>query len=1042
MSNDIVVRIRAEAADLKAGLDDAANAIRSRAADMGAAFAGVASQAADAGARVATDFFDRVYEKSMERASDGVVDFGSSLVHLGEDAAIAGGGVIATRAAVASLAPAVAGVAAPAAAAAAAIWLTFQAANGVAATSAAIAGWVADVSGAATVGRLFSDEGTRMAAAQRQLTLQFGDQAQAFTHVAQIAADYGVSVGAAGDAVIRMVAVLDPANASTAQGRQILADYGVTSTDAATALDQFAQALTRVRDGTAKTADVQAVLGQTGTQWLKGVADGAGSVSHAFTEADRIMAATAADIEASKQRIATAPHVSWLGEMSDRIDGVGQRFSALTTRSDEFKAEQSHALAEIATAWAEYTADVASTSEAWTRAKVGFLDYAAVVLQHAPALKEALGLGTWQVSVPQAPPDSRTAPPPHKTGAQGKSGASGDSAALAGYQQELAQKLLLKENWLRQDHALDVQFWQAKISEEQSEGLQETSSLMGLLTQRLAQAEKAQAQWQKQQSDASTRTAQQDAAQQLAVAQTTAASRAKIAEIGVDGEIEDIQRRRAADQVTAVEEAQDLAAANARKRAIELAAAEEHLALVKSSAAADAQTVAQAQAQVTQIVAANALAQQKDLDAVAAAQRADQKALAKDNADTAKALSAQRLADEKSVLDTEVSLGQISADQKLDTLRAMAAQEAAIDQQAQAAKRDLYAQGSAEWQKAENAMVVAKAKADSQISALDRQAAVAAAQSWQSTLSPITQSFDSMLQGMGQGTQNFQQVEDNALRNVVMSFVNSRIKIEADWLAGQASMAFGAQTWANKSLLSWVSSSLGITAAEKVQGAQQVADVASTETAKTSAVVAEAAARNAAEQSAQSTSLVGMAEQAVKAIANDASTTFAGVFAFLSPEMGPAAAGPAAAASAAVASAAGSIASAAGGWDSVPYDGAMARLHFEEMVLPRDIANPLRQSLAAGSWGMPQLGLDTGGGGSGASPPPGGAASGSATETPAWATQMVSMLSKVLSQPRSMTIQAVDAASLNNLMQRQSTQPGLALAINKLNANGVPLTKG
>jgi hypothetical protein len=113
------------------------------------------------------------------------------------------------------------------------------------------------------------------------------------------------------------------------------------------------------------------------------------------------------------------------------------------------------------------------------------------------------------------------------------------------------------------------------------------------------------------------------------------------------------------------------------------------------------------------------------------------------------------------------------------------------------------------------------------------------------------------------------------------------------------------------------------------------------ENAKTAATVAGTTARSAAEQSSQGMGLAAMALKAIKAIANDAWQTFAGVFAFLSPEMGPAAAGPAAASSAAVMAVTGNIASAAGGAWSLPSD-MLVLAHQDESILPAHIAGPMR----------------------------------------------------------------------------------------------------
>jgi hypothetical protein len=46
-----------------------------------------------------------------------------------------------------------------------------------------------------------------------------------------------------------------------------------------------------------------------------------------------------------------------------------------------------------------------------------------------------------------------------------------------------------------------------------------------------------------------------------------------------------------------------------------------------------------------------------------------------------------------------------------------------------------------------------------------------------------------------------------------------------------------------------------------------------------------------------------------------------------------------------------SVASAAGGWERVPFDGAMTELHRDEMVLPKHIADPMRQMAMQGKQG-------------------------------------------------------------------------------------------
>lgn len=133
-------------------------------------------------------------------------------------------------------------------------------------------------------------------------------------------------------------------------------------------------------------------------------------------------------------------------------------------------------------------------------------------------------------------------------------------------------------------------------------------------------------------------------------------------------------------------------------------------------------------------------------------------------------------------------------------------------------------------------------------------------------------------------------------------------------------------------------------------GLKQVESWAATEAAKTWATLTGTEARSAAEENAGDASLASLALKALKAIASDAAQAFAGVFAFLAPELGPAAAGPAAASQATVLAVAESIPFAAGGMWSVPAD-MLAMVHRQESILPAGIAQPMRDFFAGGAAG-------------------------------------------------------------------------------------------
>ena len=95
---------------------------------------------------------------------------------------------------------------------------------------------------------------------------------------------------------------------------------------------------------------------------------------------------------------------------------------------------------------------------------------------------------------------------------------------------------------------------------------------------------------------------------------------------------------------------------------------------------------------------------------------------------------------------------------------------------------------------------------------------------------------------------------------------------------------------------------------------------------------------------------MAQAAAALKSIMSSAAETFAGIFGFLSPIMGPAAAGPAAGGEAAVLSVQGMVASAQGGMLQVPGN-MLVNVHENESIIPADIAGPMRSYFGGGAEG-------------------------------------------------------------------------------------------
>lgn len=132
------------------------------------------------------------------------------------------------------------------------------------------------------------------------------------------------------------------------------------------------------------------------------------------------------------------------------------------------------------------------------------------------------------------------------------------------------------------------------------------------------------------------------------------------------------------------------------------------------------------------------------------------------------------------------------------------------------------------------------------------------------------------------------------------------------------------------------------------------------EQAKTAATAAGAAARTSVEAGAMATGMAMNAASATTEITTHGAVAAAGALRAVShiPVIGPFIAPAIAAGILALAmSFIGKIASAEGGMGSVPYDGMLTELHKDEMVLPSDIASPLRAALMGGNWSLGSTGL-------------------------------------------------------------------------------------
>ena len=217
-------------------------------------------------------------------------------------------------------------------------------------------------------------------------------------------------------------------------------------------------------------------------------------------------------------------------------------------------------------------------------------------------------------------------------------------------------------------------------------------------------------------------------------------------------------------------------------------------------------------------------------------------------------------------------------------------------------------------QHVDDMVIEATRRRDDQMAELNRSALQQQERDYQAFGNSITQAFNSQLRGLVAGTTSWHTAFKNTLDDLLIKFI--------EWC----------ETTAEHYILA--------------------------EAMKTAATASGVAARTGAEQAGATASLGAQGAAMVRSILSSAAETFAGVFGFLAPLMGPLAIGPATAAQATVAGMAGAVASADIGMWQVPRD-QLALIHQNELIMPAGPAGALRDMLSG-----PSNGGSPGGGGS------------------------------------------------------------------------------
>ena len=268
-----------------------------------------------------------------------------------------------------------------------------------------------------------------------------------------------------------------------------------------------------------------------------------------------------------------------------------------------------------------------------------------------------------------------------------------------------------------------------------------------------------------------------------------------------------------------------------------------------------------------------------------------------------------------SLVKEQAQTGQISRQQELSSLLALETQREDIERQYLQFVQNTYQQGTVAYAAAQRRIDELASQSALRRQEIERNVTQQIDADYKRSFDQIASSVSSSIMGMITSHQSLNQSAIKILDQILSMFIQSQVKMVANWLAGQL-----AQTMATTT----------------------------SQTAQTAAVTAGVAARTGAESAGSAASSAATISSVLHSIMASAGETFAGIFGFLSPVLGPAAAGPAAAGEASVLAVAGGLAM--GAW-SLPSD-MIVQAHRGEMVIPAGVT-PWAQGLISGAANTP-----------------------------------------------------------------------------------------
>lgn len=265
---------------------------------------------------------------------------------------------------------------------------------------------------------------------------------------------------------------------------------------------------------------------------------------------------------------------------------------------------------------------------------------------------------------------------------------------------------------------------------------------------------------------------------------------------------------------------------------------------------------------------------------------------------------------ERQMVEDAARLGMIKGQNRVNALRRLTEIEFQIEYQAEVDRAGLYALDELAYAQHLERLRKIKEKHTLDLKKLDGEAAAETKKQLDTWLDPISNSIQTMVNGMLMGTQKMRDIVRNALMGIASSYIATLIRMGVEWIK--------------------------------------------MEILKSQATTAGVATRTGVEAAGAATTVGINVGTATTSIGLKAWEAAAGVYAaiasipFVGPFLAPA---MAVAAAATVMGFVGRLFSAEQGFNVPSGMNPVTQLHEEEMVLPKDIANPLRDQLSGGGMG-------------------------------------------------------------------------------------------